>query len=95
MDVFRSFYKVRTVSVQSPQPAESSWLLQVMIIPISQASREYADQVRSRIRRQRFFVDVDHGDSKMEKKIREAQLSQYNYILVRHVSSENVQIPIF
>lgn len=53
-----------------------------MIVPISQGSREYAEAVRSKIRAQRFFVDVDHGDSKMEKKIRDAQLAQYNYILV-------------
>ena len=57
--------------------------MQVMIVPISQASQEYAEQVRSRIRGKRFFVDVDHSDSKMEKKIRDAQLAQYNYILVR------------
>lgn len=54
-----------------------------MVIPISQASREYANEVRRKIRAQHFFVDVDHGDNKMEKKIRDAQLEQYNYILVR------------
>lgn len=53
-----------------------------MVIPISQASREYADSVRKAIRKCHFFVDVDHGDNKMEKKIRDAQLEQYNYILV-------------
>ena len=53
-----------------------------MIIPISQASREYANGVRKAIRARHFFVDVDHGDNKMEKKIRDAQLEQYNYILV-------------
>lgn len=64
-------------------------LAQVMIIPISQASRDYADKVRSEVRKQRFFVDVDHGDSKMEKKIREAQLNQYNYILVRWLEAQH------
>ncbi len=53
-----------------------------MVIPISQASREYANSVRKAIRGRHFFVDVDHGDNKMEKKIRDAQLEQYNYILV-------------
>ena len=53
-----------------------------MVIPISQASRDYANEVRAAIRKQHFFVDVDHGDNKMEKKIRDAQLEQYNYILV-------------
>jgi hypothetical protein len=54
-----------------------------MVIPISQASRAYADEVRKTIRRAHFFVDGDHGDNKMEKKIRDAQMEQYNYILVR------------
>ena len=67
--------------------------MQVMIVPISQASQQYAEQVRSRIRGKRFFVDVDHGDSKMEKKIRDAQLAQYNYILVRSPVSCSVVSP--
>lgn len=57
-------------------------LMQIMVIPISQASREYANEVRRKIRAQHFYVDADHGDNKMEKKIRDAQLEQYNYILV-------------
>lgn len=66
-----------------------------MVIPISQASREYANGVRKAIRARHFFVDVDHGDNKMEKKIRDAQLEQYNYILVRlprigHVATWNI-----
>lgn len=56
---------------------------QVMIVPISQASSEYAEEVKQRIRAEKFFVSVDNADNKMEKKIREAQLDQYNYILVR------------
>ena len=67
----------------SASASEKNCGMQVMIVPISQASQEYAEQVRSRIRGKRFFVDVDHSDSKMEKKIRDAQLAQYNYILVR------------
>ena len=55
---------------------------QVMIIPISQASRAYAEAVRRSVRAAHFFVDCDHGDNKMEKKVRDAQLEQYNYILV-------------
>ena len=54
----------------------------MMIIPISQASRAYAEAVRRSVRAARFFVDCDHGDNKMEKKVRDAQLEQYNYILV-------------
>ena len=64
-----------------PLTGGSFWW-QVMIIPISQASRAYAEDVRRSVRAARFFVDCDHGDNKMEKKVRDAQLEQYNYILV-------------
>lgn len=54
-----------------------------MVIPISEASRDYAAEVREALRAHKFYVDVDNADKKMQKKIREAQLEQYNYILVR------------
>ena len=56
---------------------------QVMVIPISEASAGYAQEVRRVLRDAHFFVDTDLADSKMQKKVREAQLAQYNYILVR------------
>ncbi len=55
---------------------------QVMVIPISEASQEYAQEVKARLHKARFFVECDLADKKMEKKIREAQLEQFNYILV-------------
>jgi len=54
-----------------------------MVIPISQASRAYAEEVRRAVRKAHFFADCDHNDNKMEKKVRDAQMEQYNYILVR------------
>ena len=55
---------------------------QVMVVPISTASAEYAKEVKAKLRKESFSVDVDLVDNKMEKKIREAQLEQYNYIVV-------------
>jgi threonyl-tRNA synthetase len=46
------------------------------------ACAEYALQVRKACRAGGFHVDCDQSDRKMQKKVREAQLSQYNYILV-------------
>ena len=57
--------------------------MQVMVVPISAASGDYAREVRAALRSCGFSADVDTADSKMEKKIREAQLEQYNYIVVR------------
>lgn len=56
--------------------------IQVMVIPISEVSADYAREVRARLREAHFHVDVDMADNKMQKKVREAQLAQYNYILV-------------
>ncbi|MEW5303635.1 MAG: hypothetical protein WDW36_006308 [Sanguina aurantia] len=55
---------------------------QVMIVPISEAAQEYAAEVRTRLRKASIFVDCDNTDRKMQKKVREGQLAQYNYILV-------------
>ena len=52
-------------------------------MPISEASLDYAQDVRRRLRAAHLQADVDSSDRKMQKKVREAQLEQYNYILVR------------
>ncbi len=54
-----------------------------MVVPISAASADYAKEVKAALRSESFSADIDLADSKMEKKIREAQLEQYNYIVVR------------
>ena len=53
-----------------------------MIIPISEASVGYAQKVRASLRAAKLHVEVDASDKKMQKKVREAQLAQFNYILV-------------
>ena len=53
-----------------------------MVVPISAASADYAKEVKAALRSESFSADIDLADSKMEKKIREAQLEQYNYIVV-------------
>lgn len=55
---------------------------QVMVVPISEGSNEYALEVRKALRAAHLYVDADLADKKMQKKVREAQLAQYNYILV-------------
>jgi threonyl-tRNA synthetase len=55
---------------------------QVMVVPISEASYEYALEVRAAARAAGLHAHVDMADRKMQKKVREAQLAQYNYILV-------------
>ena len=55
---------------------------QVMIVPVSDKNVEYANEVRRELRKHKFHVQVNATDNKMQKKVREAQLDQFNYILV-------------
>ena len=55
---------------------------QVMIVPVSEKFLAYAKEVRAIMRRSKLHVDVNASDNTINKKVREAQLAQYNYILV-------------
>ncbi|PKA59163.1 Threonine--tRNA ligase, mitochondrial [Apostasia shenzhenica] len=55
---------------------------QSIVCPVSEKSQPYALKVRDEIHGAGFYVDVDTTDRKIQKKVREAQLAQYNYILV-------------
>lgn len=55
---------------------------QVVVIPIAETYFEYAEEVRKVIHDNNHFVDVDTSNKQLNKKVREAQLAQYNYILV-------------
>ncbi|NWR61712.1 SYTC2 ligase, partial [Bucorvus abyssinicus] len=56
---------------------------QVMVVPVGPASEEYAQQVCSKFFDAGFMSDVDLDQScTLNKKIRNAQLAQYNFILV-------------
>ncbi|XP_007958117.1 threonine--tRNA ligase 2, cytoplasmic [Orycteropus afer afer] len=56
---------------------------QVMVIPVGPTCEKYALQVSSELFEEGFMadVDLDHGCT-LNKKIRNAQLAQYNFILV-------------
>ncbi|KAG9488384.1 hypothetical protein GDO78_007933 [Eleutherodactylus coqui] len=56
---------------------------QVMVVPVGPTCDDYAQKVREQFHHAGFMadVDLDHG-STLNKKIRNAQLAQYNFILV-------------
>src|SRR4030095_14183882 len=60
------------------------WLspLQVKILPISDKFLNYANEVKSKLRRSNVRVDIDDRNEKIGKKIREAELSRVPYMLV-------------
>mmetsp|Transcript_2539 Transcript_2539/g.8516 ORF Transcript_2539/g.8516 Transcript_2539/m.8516 type:complete len:786 (+) Transcript_2539:374-2731(+) len=55
---------------------------QVMIVPVAAAHRDFALDVKARIRKARLYVDCDVSGNTLPKKVRNAQLAQYNFILV-------------
>ncbi|KAI4328227.1 hypothetical protein L6164_020600 [Bauhinia variegata] len=55
---------------------------QAIVCPVSEKSQSYALKVRDQIHQAGYHVDADTTDRKIQKKVREAQLAQYNYILV-------------
>ncbi|KAK7000243.1 aa-TRNA-ligase-II domain-containing protein [Favolaschia claudopus] len=55
---------------------------QVVIIPVGPAFKDYVVQVHDRLKSEGFFVDIDNGPDTLSKKIRNAEISQHNFILV-------------
>nr|BAN16553.1 ADB6244 [Acytostelium subglobosum] len=55
---------------------------QVLVATVSEKYIEYGQQVAASLTDAGFFCEVDVSDKTLPKKIREAQLAQYNYILV-------------
>lgn len=54
---------------------------QVMIIPVMTSATDYVKEVQTILRTNEFHADVDLSANTLNKKIRSAQLLQYNLIL--------------
>merc|ERR1719188_825772 len=55
---------------------------QCLVIPVSEETFEYATYVRENLHACGFHVEARLGDERLNKKIRDAQFAQWNYILV-------------
>jgi len=56
---------------------------QAMVVPVGPPFNAYAQEVRDRLQSSGFCADVDVDDGNtMNKKVRNAQIAQYNFILV-------------
>lgn len=62
---------------------------QVMLIPVHQQWFDYCEGVRKILHDAGFYVDVDTSKNTFQKKVRNAQVAQYNYQLV--VGEQEVQ----
>ncbi|KAK3989676.1 hypothetical protein QBC44DRAFT_326904 [Cladorrhinum sp. PSN332] len=55
---------------------------QIMVIPVGMGFLDYAKEVSLLLKKERFHVDVDSSGNTLQKKIRSAQLAQYNFVFV-------------
>ncbi|PKI85225.1 threonine--tRNA ligase [Malassezia vespertilionis] len=55
---------------------------QVLVVPVTTSVYDYAEEVRSKLWDSGFFADVDISDNTLNKKIRNGELAQYNFVLV-------------
>ncbi|KAJ6613558.1 hypothetical protein B0H10DRAFT_2165242 [Mycena sp. CBHHK59/15] len=55
---------------------------QVLVIPVAVPYKEYALQVCDRLKSIGLFADVDNGADTLQKKVRNGEIAQYNFILV-------------
>jgi len=55
---------------------------QLLVVPIGANFFEYAEQVKQQFHNAGFFTDLDASSKTLNKKVREGQLAQYNFILV-------------
>ena len=55
---------------------------QVKILPIADRHENYAQDVAVELKKAGFYVEIDNRSESIKKKVRDAQLEQYNYILV-------------
>lgn len=68
---------------------------QCMIIPVDLKFVEYAYDVQQMIHEAGFYVDVDDSSRTLNKKVREAEVNQYNFILVvgqQEIDSKGVNV---
>jgi len=55
---------------------------QVMVIPVMKVAEDYAREVQALLQKARIYADVDVTGNTLQKKIRGAQVAQYNFTMV-------------
>lgn len=68
---------------------------QVLVIPVGAGFNEYAEEVRDYFHDNGFHADADLGPNTLQKKVRQGQLSQFNYLFIvgaQEQSSRSINI---
>lgn len=82
--IYGSFERFLGILVEHYAGKFPLWLSpnQVKILPIADRHEAYAKELKSTFINRGFRADIDARSESVNKKVRDAQLSQYNYILV-------------
>jgi len=64
---------------------------QIIVIPISKVFTDYAQEVRDQLYNEGFEAEVDNSDVTLNKKIRNAEIGQWNFIFVVGAEEKNTQ----
>mmetsp|Transcript_13725 Transcript_13725/g.20703 ORF Transcript_13725/g.20703 Transcript_13725/m.20703 type:complete len:724 (-) Transcript_13725:38-2209(-) len=82
--IYGSFERFLAILIEHTAGKWPFWVSprQIMLVPISPDQNDYCAKLRDVLHTEGFYVDADLSGKKFQKKIREAQLAQYNYMLV-------------
>ena len=95
--IFGSFERFIALLIEHYAGAFPTWLspVQVRVLSIADRHSEHASDIRSRLAKEGFRVELDIRQEKIGLKIREAQLQKVPYMLVigdREVENETVAV---
>lgn len=68
---------------------------QIVVVPVTQSIYGYAQEVRDTLWNKGFYTDVDLSDNTLNKKVRNGELAQYNFVFIvghEEASSRSVNI---
>ena len=81
---FGAFERMTAYLIEQYAGAFPTWLhpVQVIVIPITDAQREYAQTVVDRLKAVRIRVELDDRSERMQRKIRDAQARKVPYMAI-------------
>jgi threonyl-tRNA synthetase len=94
---FGAFERMTAYLIEQYGGAFPTWLhpVQVVVIPITDAQRDYAQAVAERLRALRLRVELDDRSERMQRKIRDAQAQKVPYMAIvgaREAEAEHVNV---
>ena len=73
-------------------------LKQIIIIPVTEAHKEFADEIYIQLKNNHFYVEVDDRNERISKKIREAQIKKTKIQIVigdEEIASQEISLRFY